>query len=256
MKNKIGIIGVGHLGQYLIAGLSKVDNKFEFFLADPLIDKIRTNFPENNYYFTTQNQTVVEKSEIIILATRPDHVNDAINGLRFEPEQIVVSVAAGVSLQTLKPLVSPAKAVRALPISCVAINKSPVLIYPDNAHVRDLFSCVGDVHLLPNEDAFAAGTALVGAFYAWIFLLMNETTTWTANNGIDSKMARELVIQTIEGACGMAKAQDDMTLGQIWNTLATPGGISEQGANIFSEKGSIEAWSTALDAVTHRMKGQ
>lgn len=64
------------------------------------------------------------------MATRPEHVAEALFDITFKAEQIVMSVAAGVSLKTLEPLVFPAKAVRALPISCVAIGKSPVLIFP------------------------------------------------------------------------------------------------------------------------------
>ena len=62
-------------------------------------------------------------------------------------------------------------------------------------------------------------------------------------------------IETIEGACAMASFQDAMSLGDIWNTLATPGGISEQGAGILSEGGGIKVWSDALEAISNRMKG-
>jgi len=256
MIKKIGLIGVGHLGQYLVKGFAKADKDLQFFLADPYPQKARDLFSKSGAFVTTRNQEVVDKAQIIIVATRPDDVEKALADIKFLPEQIVVSVAAGVELKRLEPLVSPAKAIRALPISCVAINKSPVLIYPDNKSVQDLFSLLGFVHLMPDEDTFSPGTALVGAFYAWMFLLMKEAASWTTNEGIEPKMARQLVIQTIEGACGMALNQENMSLEDIWETLATPGGISEYGARVLSEKGCISAWSKALDAVTHKMQGK
>ena len=256
MKNRIGLIGVGHLGQYLVTGLSRADKDLEFFLADISTQKAKAFSAKYDCFFTTRNQDVIERSEIVILATRPENVAQALADVEFKPEQILVSVAAGVPLKTLEPLVLPAKVVRALPISCVAINKSPVLIFPEDKFVKDLFSLVGQVHLLPDEDKFSPGTAVVGAFYAWLFLLMDEATHWTADKGIDPDTARKLVIETVEGACAMAAEQENISLAAIWKTLATPGGISEHGAGILSKGGGIKIWSEALEAIHRRLKGQ
>jgi len=254
VKTKIGLIGVGHIGQYLVTGLAKANKDLVFLLADPSEKPAKAFASSMGCYFTPHNQEAVDRSEIIILATRPEHVLPALAGITFKSDQIVVSIAAGVSLDTLVPLVAPARAIRALPISCVFVNKSPVLMFPENQTVRDLFSLVGQVHLMPNEETFSPGTALVGAFYAWLFLLMDETVSWTAGQDIDAGLARKLVIQTIEGACAVARDQDEMGLGDIWKTLATPGGISQQGAKIIADRGGIKSWTEALAAINHRLK--
>ena len=93
---------------------------------------------------------------------------------------------------------------------------------------------------LPDETAFAPGTAVIGAFYAWLYLLMDEAAIWTAAKGFDPDTARQLVLETVAGACAMAVDQDALSLSDIWKTLATPGGISEQGAGILSEGGGIK----------------
>lgn len=255
MNSKIGIIGTGHLGKYLVTGLKKSRADLELFLADPNRDNVQKFADKTGCYFTTDNQRAADRSEIIILATRPENVEPAVKEVHFRPDQVVVSVAAGVSLSTLAPLVSPAMAVRALPISSVSINKSPILIFPEERRVRGIFSLLGQVHLMPDEESFSPGTALVGAFYAWLFLLMDEAASWTAGQGIDHNLSKKLVIETIEGACAVARDQDDMSLAEIWQTLATPGGISEQGAKIISSQGGLASWSGALEAVNKRLKG-
>ena len=250
MLKRIGFIGAGHITEYLVTGLRRSNKELVFSLADPDSDRAAELSSRFGGYAATNNQDAVNRSELIILATRPDAVETALSGIEFRPEQIVVSVAAGVLLKTLKPMTIPAETVRVLPVSCVAINKSPILLYPQNSHVYDLFSLVGQVHVLQSEDVFSPATSLVGAFYAWIFALMDEAASWTASEGIDPGMARNLVIETIEGACGMAREQATMSLKDIWNTLATPGGISEYGIRFLTEPGCIEAWSKALRAVT------
>lgn len=109
--------------------------------------------------------------------------------------------------------------------------------------------------MLPDENKFSPGTAVVGAFYALLFLLMEEAVTWTADKVIDPDTVRQLVIQTVEGACAMATEQNTISMMDIWKTLATPGGISEHGTRILSKAGGIKLWSEALEAITIRMRG-
>jgi pyrroline-5-carboxylate reductase len=258
MIKKIGFIGVGHIAHYMLTGFARTKNSFEFILADPDPDnlsRVSKQFaPQFKCAVTRDNQRAVDKSELIILAVRPDHMEAALAGLTFRPDQLVASVVAGASLKHLESFVSPAKVIRVLPISCVAINKSPILVFPKNQPIQTLFSLLGQVHVLPDEKTFTPGTALVGAFYAWIFALMDETAGWTADQGIDPTVARQLVIQTIEGACAMASHQKEKSLTQIWDTLATPGGISEYGAKILKERGCLKAWPDTLEAVTQKME--
>ena len=253
MKKRIGLIGLGHLGRWLITGWMNASSDLRFFVANRSAGEAKEFTLQHGCFFTTHNREAVEKSEIVILAIRPDQVSQALAGVAFTEAQTVVSVAAGVTLATLRPLVHPATVVRAMPVSCAAVNKSPVIIYPENPDVESLFSLVGRVHRLPDEARFTPGTALVGAFYAWMFLLMDEAAKWTVRQGIDAAMAREMVIETIEGACAMAADPQAVDLHDIWATLATPGGISAYGAKILSAGGGIAAWSAALEATHRRM---
>jgi len=154
----------------MLTGFSQTKNYFEFILADPDPDRVaqisKEFAPKFQCTVTQDNQTAVDRSELIILAVRPDHMNAALAGLKFKPGQLVASVVAGASLSLLGGLVSPAKPIRVLPISCVAINKSPILVFPGNLPVQTLVSLLGQVHVLPDEKTFTPGTALVGAFYA------------------------------------------------------------------------------------------
>lgn len=258
MVSKIGFIGVGNIARYMLTGFSRTNKAFEFVLADPDIKKasmICRGFKDSFHCTAARNnQEALDGSEIIVLSVRPDDLETALSGLRFTHGQIVASVVAGATLETLTPLVFPAKPVRVMPISCAAINKSPVLVYPENKSVQDVFSLLGQVHLLPDETTFTPGTSLVGAFYAWLIALMDETSTWTQNQGIDPETARQLIIEIIEGACGMARFQETMSLKEIWDTLATPGGISEHGAKILKSKGGLASWSEALESVTQKMR--
>ena len=254
MYKKIGIIGVGHLAEYLIKGLINTGRDFEFFLADPAPERAQTLTESCRARVFTQNQEAVDQSEIIILAVRPNQCHAALEGLKFREGQILAAVTIGIPLSVLQEAVTPARAVRVLPISCVAINQSPVLIHPEDVEIREFFSLVGRVHLLEEEPLFEPATALVGAYYAWLFALMEQLAQWTETQGLSPELARDLVVDTMQGASGMAAAQKDTGLQQIWESLATPGGISQHGIEIIRARDGLDLWSQALDSVTRMLK--
>ena len=250
MTKRIGIIGTGHLAEYLVTGLIRSGNKFDFYFSDPFPERAYKLVKEFGGKVVAENQMVIDNVDLVILSTRPGQVETALSGLRFHPKQTLFSVAVGISLKFLCNFAQPATVIRVLPISCVAINLSPILIYPENKEARALFSMVGNVYSLNVENDFEPATALVGAFYAWLFALMEEAATWTSKQGFDPTFARTLVLETINGACGMAAEQNNLSLNQIWRSLATPGGISEHGIRIINQHRGLKAWSEALDSVT------
>jgi len=254
MLRQIGFIGVGHIAEYIVTGLAQTGENINFFFADPCPQRARRLAELHGGEVSLDNQMPVDQADLIILSTRPQQVESALQGLSFRPGQILASIAVGIPLQLLDRYVKPARSFRVLPISCVAVNQSPVLIYPENQDLRSFFSLLGRVHTLPDETTFEPATSLVGAFYAWIFALMEETVNWTAGQGLEPDLARKLVIETVQGACAMATAQDKLSLNQIWASLATPGGISEYGLRVINQKEGLKVWSDALHLVTERLR--
>lgn len=256
MIQTVGIIGVGHFATYLIAGFANAADPVKLRLYSRTrsrADGIAAGHPNASVFDIAQQ--AVDAATVVIVATRPGDIEAALSGVTFTQDQVVVSVAAGVTLDRLQPLVSPAVAVRALPIACAAINKSPVIMMPDNAAARAVFSPLGQVHILQDEQQFIAGTTLVGAFYALMFPLMDHLAKWSVAQGLDERTSRALVVETIAGASGMADHGSEVSFEDIWTSLAVPGGISECGMQEVDRGGGLAVWSGALDAVVRKLEG-
>ena len=252
----IGLIGAGHLAGYLLEGLGRADAGFSYLLADPCEDRGRELARKCGGRYVAANQEAVTGADLVILAVRPADVTAALTNLEFQPHQWLVSVAAGVELDRLNSLAAPAQVVRALPIACAAVNQSPTLIHPPAPPVESLFEHLGTVHVLEDEAGFTPGTALVGALFAWMIPLMEQLAQWTEEQHIAPDTARALVQETLAGSCALAQSRPDLPLSQIWETLATPGGISEHGAQILEDAGAFAAFPAALSAVTKQRKSQ
>ena len=256
MTLTVAFIGVGHLAEYMIQGLRKADKATQIWLlARSQARALKLSSCDPNTHLASDRQAAVEQADIIVVATRPDDVVPALSSLRFLSHQTIVSVAAGVDLAALSAACAPAKAVRSLPLSCVSIQQSPTLVYPDYPIATEFLSQLGPVHGLVDESQFPAATALTGALYAWLFALMAETFEWAKSSGLPSSVARDLVQDTFAGAASMAKFQGEVSFDDIWESLATPGGISEQGHRVISERHGFKAFSDALDAVRDRLGG-
>ncbi|MCX7561274.1 NAD(P)-binding domain-containing protein [Sulfitobacter sp. F26204] len=256
MKHTVGIIGIGHFAGYLIGGFAAVKDNVALQLYSRNQERAAAHaaLHEKISVFDTAQQAV-DGASVVIVATRPGDVQRALSGVVFQEHQVVISVAAGVTLAQLQPLIGPATAVRALPIACVAINKSPIVMLPENAAAREVLGPLGQVHVLQDEQQFTAGTALVGAFYALMFPLMNHLSDWTAKQGLDETTARALVVETIAGASGMAIHDAQLSFQDIWTSLAVPGGISERGMEEVERNDGLTIWSDALDAVVAKLGG-
>ncbi|UCG02794.1 MAG: NAD(P)-binding domain-containing protein [Candidatus Heimdallarchaeota archaeon] len=252
MIESVGIIGVGHLASYIVGGLRRASHEIKIILSPRNINKSKDLATRFGTIIAQNNQDVVNSANIIIITTRPEDTITVSENLRFQTGQIVISMAIGITLENLKSSIAPATVVRANTISCAAINQSPTLLFPDNPQARTILALLGQVHVLPDEACFTSASA-IGAFYGWIYALLDETISWTTHTGVPQQTARNVVLETVRGAVNMALNEPNSDLKAILATLATPGGITKQGLNVLHQKQSLEVWTNALNVVHKRL---
>ncbi|MFX1517008.1 MAG: NAD(P)-binding domain-containing protein [Promethearchaeota archaeon] len=253
MIESVGIIGVGHLACYIVEGLMKTDLEMKIVLSPRNEEKSKDLARRFQLEIAMNNQDVVNKANIILMTTRPEDTITVSKDLNFRSDQTVISVAVGLSLDHLLTLTSPATVVRAMPISCAAINQSPTLLFPNNPQAHSLLSHLGQVHVLPTEESFTSAST-IGAFYGWIYALLDEIISWTIQTGVPEHTARKIILETVGGAVNMALSELQVGLEDILTTLATPGGITQHGLNILHQQRGLTAWTEALDAIYNRLK--
>jgi len=200
-----------------------------------------------------RNQEVADSADVVLLTTRPAQAIAALGEITLRAGQLIISAAATVELCELEPAAAPAAVVRALPLSCAAINASPTLLYPDHERARTLLEQIGHVHNLESEEAFVRASVIT-AFYGWVYALLDETARWTEEGGVPREAARSIVLETVRGAASLGLAQSEQELSDLLEALATPGGITRQGLAIVRDRGGLSAWTEALDAVYARLR--
>jgi pyrroline-5-carboxylate reductase len=249
----VGIIGVGHLATYLVEGLHRANPDIDVLLSLYLGDFTEALVDRFGAAAVSDNQAVADGTDLVIVSTRPNDIVAACESVTFRAEQTVVSTAAGVTLERLEPVASPATIVRAMPITSAAICRSPTLLYPDHEVARGLFELLGSVHVLADEEQFAPASVST-AYYGWVYALLDEAVAWTIDAGVPPEIARQLILETTRGAAEMGLARPEQELSALLDSLATPGGITRDGLKILKDRQSLEAWTESMDVVLDRLR--
>lgn len=245
----IGILGTGHLAEFLIRGAA--GKGFAFLIAP---SRRAAGLTGPGVTLAASNQEVVDRADLI-LACLPAATGLAIlQGLSFRPGQSVLSAMAGTRAAPLAAAVAPAAAhCTMMPGHANAYGVGPCLLYPPDPVWADFLHCLGPLHSFIDEAAFVTATAF-GALSGASFFLMDSLTQWFAHNGLPEAEARRLIAETLIGNATVL-LQDPAPLTEITPGIATPGGITEALVRSLTREDALTAWHRALDTVLTRVRG-
>lgn len=252
MTLTIGILGVGHFGGYLVEGLLRGGNAPRVILSPRGAAKAKELSERHGLEIAPDNQALIDRCDVVFLATRPKDAAPTAASLRWREDQRVVIFAAGVRPAQLS--VGSAVGVRAMACAACAHGESTVVMHPEDAVARTALEKLGPVLLMPNEAALEAGTVMYG-YYAMLFGLMEEGERWAKAQGIPDAAARDIVAWCFRGAGTMRLHDIKESLPDIVASLATPGGLTECGLNSLRSEDGIAAWGRAMDAQLKKVRG-
>lgn len=244
----VGILGVGHLASSLIEGFHRAGLSPRSILLSGR-GKSEELAATYNLEICDDPHVLVSRSNVIILAVRPDAAGNAVSGLPWREDHVLISVCAGVALAAIPA--HPARIVRAMPLTAAEINKSPTAFYPDIPEARHLISMLGPAIALGSEHEFDIAT-VNAAIYGWVQDLVRQSVDWSSARGVDPRIMRELVSRTFVAA-GQLIAEKPEPIEKLLSDLVTPGGITELGLKTLQEGGQPEAWLKACEAVMERL---
>ena len=249
---KVAIIGAGNMGGAIAKGLAQgtIIKNSDIIVADPDIKKLeqlQSHAPEIS--IVTQNQEAVNWADVIILAVKPWLVSEVLGQLRIDPErQLLISIAAGVSLEQLAQITSSKMTIfRLVPNTAISEMASMTLISSFNAseeqerQIVDIFNEMGLAMLIP-ESQIAATTALT-SFLKYIY----AATEAGVEMGVYPKAAMKMIAQSVKGAAELVLNNDTHPAIEI-DKVTTPGGITIKGLNELDHAGFTSAIIKAMKA--------
>jgi pyrroline-5-carboxylate reductase len=253
---KLGFVGTGAITAAIVTGLNADGGGRDTILVSPrnadTAAELARRFP--NVTVAASNQRVLDGSDIVILAVRPQVAAEVLSGLKFRPDHHVISLMALTSLPRVAALVAPAGSVtRAIPLPIVADRRGPTVIYPADPVAAQIFDRLGttiDANNAEQFDAFSAATATMAPYFAFA----EEIAAWLARHDVPPADARRYVATVFDGLGHVAVATPQHSLAALAGEFATRGGLNEQVMAHLRERHALASLSDALDAVLRRMK--
>jgi len=246
LKGKsVGIVGMGNLGQALLGGLleSKTMEPENLWVANRSPGKVEKMVKKWGCHGLDHGSKVVEKCDVVILAMKPQDLFDFLESARnlFQEDQLILSLAAGVSLSSLRRGIPDAKLVRIMTNTPISVQKAVVgfsMEAPDivaERIVTNLFAPLGHVVSLEEGDPFDAFTVGSSSGAGFLFEIMSYWQDWIAENGIEVEEARKIVLETFKGAADMALQEDRLSFDQLTDKVASKKGVTAAGLSSFRE---------------------
>ncbi len=240
---KIGFLGAGNMAQAMIKGMIEGGMPNHHVMASNRTPGKLQKLTEQ-YHIQTfpNNETLVESCDIVILSVKPQDLLTAIEPLAssFNPNQVVISVAAGITMHTLEKHLPDCRLVRVMPNTPSLIGRG-VIGYMTNdkdealeALVEDLFAPLGVVMKNEDEDQFEALMVGCSSGTGFVFEMMTYWQEWLQERGFDPMDAQKMTIETFLGAAMLA-AQSKETIEELQARVTSKKGVTAAGLQSMRE---------------------
>lgn len=200
---------------------------------------------------------------LIIVAVKPQIIGDVLPTLRSLVGEgtIVLSIAAGTTLQNLRKGIGSAAIVRAMPNTPAQVGRGVTVAIGNSRVKRDaralvdsLLSAVGEVIWVKTEDMIDSATAVSGSGPAYVFHMVEALAAAAMHVGFDEKAAKQLARATVTGA-GELLYQSDLDAGTLRENVTSPKGTTEAALKVLMGKdGLTPVMKKAVSAARRRSR--
>jgi pyrroline-5-carboxylate reductase len=260
----ITFIGGGNMASALISGLAnppRADRDIQ--VCDPSEEargRLQATFRIPTF---TDAPAAVEGADVIVLAVKPQImplVLSQLSGL-VQPDQLVLSVAAGTMISTITGQLGPEQAViRSMPNTPALIGHgitgivaSPNCSHQQRQQAEEILSAAGDYVWLEDESLMDAVTAISGTGPAYYFLLTEVLASAAREFGLPAETADRLASMTCFGA-GAMMATSPGEAEELRRRVTSPGGTTEAAMRILEGGSFRDLMYRAADAARKRSR--
>lgn len=190
----------------------------------------------------------VQGASTVLLAVRPQDMPAVMESLQghLHLEQLVVSIAAGVEIQTLQLRLRHSAIIRVMPNTPAQVGEgisawiATEEVTPDQkAEARAILGAIGREFEVDRERSIDMVTAMSGSGPAWVMLMIEAMIDAGVQIGLRPDWARELAMQTMTGSVALMR-ETGLHAAQLRNMVTTPAGTTAAGLYAM-EKGGLRA---------------
>jgi len=257
----IAFIGGGNMAASLIGGLRAAGHPGAAIrVSEPDAGRAAQLAGRFGIVVASGNAEAVRGAAIVLLATKPQQAADAIRGLALDDGATLISICAGVRVDSLRCLLAgwPGAIVRAMPNTPALFGAGITGLYADGgdplrarAAAETVLGAAGRVCWVEREALMDAVTAVSGSGPAYFFLLTEAMAEAGVALGLEPGVARQLALQTFIGAAKMAEGTGT-DVATLRAQVTSKGGTTQAALESLEAGGFRSLLGTALAAADRR----
>lgn len=247
-QENIAIIGCGNLGLSILNGLinSKQISPKQLIATKRRLESLES-FANEGVQITSNNIEAVSKASIVIVALKPYNMVSVFEEIKpvLSSNQIVISLAAGLSLEQLHSYNLGVPVLRAMPNIGAHVGSSLTCIsYIENDKnavkaTQSIFDLLGKTILIPDQ-LMDSATVLGSCGIAYVLRFVRGMIQGGIQIGFDAQTATEIVTHTVRAASELLIEGNEHPEAVI-DKVTTPKGCTIVGLNEMEHHGFSSA---------------
>lgn len=234
---KVLVVGAGNMGLTYAEGMSKSKllKKENIMVLDTSEEKLMELHQISHFDAYRDLEDCVPEADIIFIAVKPYHAEALFHRIHLlvKPGQIIVSIMAGVTIQSIQELTGLDKVVRAMPNLPAKIGRgltsyvaSPEVSRLELLTIESLLNTTGKSVLVSDENFIDASTGISGSGPAYVFYFMQSMMEAALQMGFSENVSKILVSQTFTGAVELFN-QNNLSPNSWMKKVASKGGTTQ-----------------------------
>ncbi|MBK8497547.1 MAG: pyrroline-5-carboxylate reductase [Flavobacteriales bacterium] len=204
----------------------------------------------------------ISESDLVTVAVKPQDFGAIAPKLAavLKPEQVVLSIMAGITLQRLDSSLGHEILVRAMPnapaqigMGITAYATGTELSMRQTLMVEQLLNCTGRAMHLEDESLLDPVTALSGSGPAYFFEIVRTMIATGIRLGLEPHVANALVKQTMLGSFHLME-HSDRTPDELIKAVMSKGGTTEAAFKVFADGSFARTLDMGIEAASKRAR--
>ena len=258
---KIAFIGVGNMAGAIIGGMLRsgaVDHP-HLILSDRFPEKCAGYVAEGAVMAATPAEAA-DSADCVVLSVKPQNFAEILPELAEVPgiqNKLIITIAAGISSETVRTALHGAPVVRVLPNTPMLIGQGvSVVCRADDVAAEDfefvcrIFEASGSVRVIDEADMNRI-ISVTSSSPAYVFAFINAIREGAIAQGLDGDGMLDSICDVVIGSAALLKS-GSLTPEEQIKVVTSKGGTTERAMNILRERDMTAMVVDAMKACTAR----
>ncbi len=261
MKRSLAVIGVGNMAKSIIAGITSANLDISaFYLFDKNPDTYKTMDHNSAYNYCVSINEAVEKADCVLLSVKPQNYSEVLDEITLVSgysEKLYISIAAGITSDSVSKSLGNATVVRVLPNlpmtigqGVSAICKNEKASTEDFNFINAVFASAGST-LVINECEMNRIIGVLSSSPAYVFKFIDAICKGAVAQGLDGKALLDSVCDVVIGSAMLLKNCTDSP-SQLISKVASKGGTTQRALDTLDQYNFDDIIEKAMIACTAR----